>query len=52
MQVVDQGVDMSLWTVLALDSLSFDAVPVRHCDYFGVGRMDGNLIVPTFTMGC
>ena len=41
---------MSLWAVLALDPLCFDAVPVRHGDHLGVGRVDGNLITTSFAL--
>ncbi len=41
---------MGLGTVLALDSLCFDAVPVRHSDQLGVGGVERNLIGASFTL--
>ncbi len=41
---------MGLGTVLTLDSLCFDAVPVSHSDQLGVGGVERNLIGASFTL--
>ncbi len=48
MKVVNGNIDMSLWAVLALNSLGFGPVPVDGGDQLDIGRSLGNFVGAPF----